>query len=151
MSNPKPLYQHMATALDAHKRCKADLALIHAGKMDQSWLELREHWTQEWFDRLDNMMEHLPHGSGLDTDWLLDANASNANKLVFNTSYHHMNDGGYTHWSDVTITVKPSLIHGYELSIRGTDRDTKDYLYEILGDAFGTVYEQETFVKELRT
>lgn len=77
--------------------------------------------------------DYLPSGSGIDSGPTLDIQASSAERLVIDLSYHHMDaHGGYDGWTDHRITVRPSLIHTVKLTISGQDRNgTKDYLYEI--------------------
>jgi len=146
----KPLYQHMASAIDAMQRCKTDAEAIrsHApGAQHESFLELREEWAMRWNDRLHAMLEALPHGSGLDTDWHYVGDKCNADRITLSISYHNMDEmGGYCGWSDLIITVKPSLIHGINLRIVGGDNELKDYLYEILSTALRETYQQEAFI-----
>jgi hypothetical protein len=146
----KPLYQHMASAIDAMQRCKADANAIRAnapGAPHESFLELREEWALRWKDRLHAMLDALPHGSGLDADWHYVGDKCNADRITLSTSYHNMDTNGfYCGWSDLTVTVKPSLIHGINLRITGGDSDLKDYLYDILSQALCELHESEAFV-----
>ena len=148
----KPLYQHMASAIDAMQRCKSDADAIrsHApGAPHESFLELRDDWAMRWADRLHAMKQELPHGSGLDTDWHYVLDKCNANRIVLSTSFHNMDEvGGYCGWSDLIVTVKPSLIHGINLRITGGDSDLKDYLYDILSQALCELHEPEAFVSD---
>ena len=91
-----------------------------------------------WFDKHEEAIEtivnnYMPSGSGFDSGTKIDLDKSTGDKLVFTTSYHHMNDGGYYDgWTDHTVTVKPSLLHGFTLNISGRDRnDFKDYAYDV--------------------
>ena len=76
--------------------------------------------------------EHLPSGSGIDAGVKIDLVKSNADKLVFEFGFHHMNDGGYYDgWTEHVLTVTPSLQSGLNLRISGKDRNQiKEYLYE---------------------
>jgi hypothetical protein len=151
MSYTKPLYQHMASAIDAMQRCKADVAAINAGNGPHaSFLPLREEWSTRWQDRLDAMLQALPHGSGLDTDWHYDVDKCNAERVTLTTSFHNMNANGYYDgWSDLVITIKPSLIHGITLRITGGNADLKDYLYDILTCALCEVHDQLDFCSDM--
>lgn len=122
MSNAH-LYVHMAHAIGAYHNCISD----------NYW---NEEWAERWLDRLDLMLKELPHGSGLDTTWTIDFDKSSGEKIVLGISYHHMDaHGGYTHWSDLKITITPSLQFGYTVACRGTDLITRSYLEEILTEA----------------
>ena len=86
---------------------------------------------------------HMPSGSGIDAGTSFDFNKSKADKLVFNSSYHTMDEYGYYgRWIEFTVTVTPSLQHRYNLNIKGNfgkDHDIKDYLYETFGWALDTI------------
>jgi hypothetical protein len=115
----RKLYQHIASRLIAIENCKK------AGNSE--WQE-RHQASIDWLVR-----EHMPSGSGIDNGTHFRASDSTAEKLVFATSFHHMDEyGGYDGWTDHTITVRPSLYHGIVLAISGRDRnEIKDYLYEV--------------------
>jgi len=86
-----------------------------------------------WEDKIYNLTEMLPSGSGIDSGITIDDEASTAEKLVLNLSFHHMDDGGfYDGWTDHTVTVTPSW-EGINVDIDGDDRDgIHDYLGEML-------------------
>ena len=95
-----------------------------------------------WVDRHEDTIESLvkdfmPSGSGFDSGTKLDLDASHADKLVFTTSYHHMNEAGYYDgWTEHTVTVTPSLQHRYNLRISGRNRnDIKDYMRQTFDQA----------------
>lgn len=75
--------------------------------------------------------ESMPSGAGFDAGTRLDNN-STPEKLVFRTSFHHMNETGmYDGWTEHNVTVRASLVHGLSLSISGRDRNgIKDYIAE---------------------
>ena len=68
----------------------------------------------------------------LPNDAKLDLDASHADKLVFELSFHHMNENGFWDgWTDHTVVVTPSLQHAFNLRISGRNRDDiKDFLHE---------------------
>ena len=76
----------------------------------------------------------MPSGSGFDSGTKFDFDKSTPNKLVFQTSYHHMNQNGYYDgWTEHTITVTPSLQFGFDAVIGGRDRNGwKEYAYEVV-------------------
>lgn len=77
--------------------------------------------------------EYMPSGSGFDNGTTIDLDASREDRLVFNTAFHHMNEGGfYDGWTEHTVTVKPSF-WGTSIKVGGRDRNLiKDYI----GDTF---------------
>ena len=67
--------------------------------------------TTEQRTRLDwcaeNIVELLPHGSGIDTDWLLWGRLRNRN-VVCICSYHGMDEhGSYDGWQDFKVVLHP--------------------------------------------
>ena len=86
---------------------------------------------------LDNLARRLlPSGSGIDAGVTLDILASTPERVVFRTSFHHMNDAGmYDGWTDHQVIVTPSLAFGFKLRVTGRDRnEIKDYLAELFQD-----------------
>ena len=79
-------------------------------------------------DRIKEIMEGAPRGSGFDSGTTLGDKSSNK-KLIFYTEYHHMNDCGfYDGWTDHTITVTPGF-YGLNLVVAGKNlNDIKDYI-----------------------
>lgn len=93
----------------------------------------------EWQDKHEESIEkiinqYLPSGSGIDSGVKLDLENSNDQKLVFNSSFHAMDENGYyDRWIDFTLTVKPSLSFGFTQDIKGKFgkyQDIKEYLYD---------------------
>ena len=126
------LYQAIARLLEARENC------VKVGN---------DEWFAKHTSRLNELTHnYMPHGAGIDNGVTIDIAKSNSNKLVFHTSYHHMDDNGiYDGWTDHTITVTPSLANGIDVRISGSNRnDIKDYLYEV----FYTVLRIE--IKELQ-
>ena len=82
-------------------------------------------------ERLDNL---LPSGSGFDQGTSLVS--ASCNKIVFTTSFHHMDENGfYDGWTDHTITIKPSLITSFDVNVSGRDkREIKNYIAEVFND-----------------
>ena len=96
----------------------------------------------EWQTRHENDLIHLvkefmPSGSGIDAECQMDYDASNPEKLVFTTSYHHMNEAGYYDgWTEHKVIVTPSLVKEFALKITGRDRnEIKEYLHEVFYSA----------------
>jgi hypothetical protein len=82
----------------------------------------------------------MPHGSGFDNGTELDTKTSAREKLIFATSFHHMDDNGsYDGWTEHTVTVRPSLVHGFGLTVSGRNvRGIKDHIAEAFESALST-------------
>lgn len=116
------VYQRIATLLQAVDNCKK------SGNTE---------WQYKHEDRLDALVRnHMPSGAGFDNDTKLNT-ASTPNRLVFDTSFHHMHDNGmYARWTEHSVIVTPDLASGFDLKITGRDyRDIKDYIGEVFHSA----------------
>jgi len=88
-------------------------------------------WETKWEKRIEQLLDLLPSGIGFDNGTKLNEEKTcPRSKVVFNTGYHHMNEGGYyCGWTDHRVTVKPDLLHGFTVSISGRNvNDIKDYM-----------------------
>lgn len=76
--------------------------------------------------------QYMPSGSGFDNGTTLDLTRSNANRLVFFTAFHHMDEhGGYDGWTDHEVWVSPDLCFDFTLRVTGRDRNQiKDLIHE---------------------
>ena len=112
------LYKHFSGTLQAYQNC------IKTGN---------EIWEKKHLEKLNAMIDELPHGSCIDSDVELNLEKSNPNKLVFNFSFHFMDENGmYDGWIDYKLTVIPDLYNDFYLNITGRNKqEIKDYLYEI--------------------
>jgi len=98
-------------------------------------------WMQKHEDRIHEIEDNfLPHGSGIDSGCKIDLDKSTGEKVIINTSYHHMNDVGmYEGWTEHKVIVSPSLMHGFILRITGSNRhDIKTYLYDLFYESLNT-------------
>lgn len=119
----RKLFQRIATRVDARAICaKANNA--------------------EWFSRHEDaaiaLTKHfMPSGSGVDCGTAIDLDKSTGERLIFTTSFHHMDDaGGYDGWTNHSVFVIPSLQFGFLLRITGRDRNgIKEYLHELFSHA----------------
>ncbi len=112
------LYRKLASLVDARIRCLANQGT---------------EWVKRHTQAIGVLVaEHCPSGAGFDNGTKLDLDRSTGEKLVFDTSFHHMNDGGYYDgWSEHTVAVVASLLSGFDLRISGRDRnDIKEYIAE---------------------
>lgn len=117
------VYQTIASCVDARLRC-----IEHQEQQPH----LAE-WIDKHRERADMLVyQYLPSGSGFDSGTKLDWDRSTGDKLVFHTSFHHMDQhGGYDGWTEHDVIVHPSLIHTLDLRVRGRNRnDIKDYIHE---------------------
>jgi hypothetical protein len=106
----EPLYRRLASAVDARATCE------RTG--NDEW-ERRHRATVQAL-----VCEYMPSGSGFDSGTQLDWDKSTGEKLVFLTSYHHMDGVGmYDGWSEHTVTVRASLLFGFDMKISGRDRN----------------------------
>ncbi len=127
MSKITKAYAVLANAVAARSNC-----------LKSSNVEWLEHWTEL---AREIVSELFPSGSGFDNGTKLDFDASNGDKLVFRTAYHHMNDGGmYDGWTEHDVIVTPSLWAGYHVKITGRDRNQ---IKEYIADSFHTALSAE--------
>lgn len=123
----RPLYQALATKIQAILNCQ------ESGNME---------WEQRHAESVDSLTkQHMPSGGGFDSGTQFDDVASKPERLVFTTSFHHMNDvGSYDGWTDHSVIVTPSLANGFNLRITGRNRnDIKDYIHESFDVALRTI------------
>jgi hypothetical protein len=94
-------------------------------------------WKDKHKDYIDLECKKLPHGSGLDAGVTLDLENSTPSKLIFDLSFHHMDDNGYYDgWTDHKLIVTPEFGH-YHIKITGQNkREIKDYLSQLFYEVF---------------
>lgn len=122
----EPVYRRLASIVQALRNCTA------SGNTE---------WYAKHAERAELIARDLlPAGSGIDSGTTIDLDRSTPNRLVLNTAYHHMDDGGsYAGWTEHTVIVTPDLQSGYNLRITGRDRnDIKEYLHQTFAQALET-------------
>lgn len=122
----RPLYTLLASAVVARANCADSNA----------------EWFDRWSDRITNMVrEFMPSGSGFDNGTNIDVDRSNADRLMFITAFHHMNEGGfYDGWTYHTVTIRPCLLNGFSVTVSGKNRnDIKEYIAENFDRALRTL------------
>ncbi len=127
LKNSDKLYRRLATLVSAYHRCVETKNTL---------------WEEKHEEEIERLVKNfLPSGSGFDSGTTIDIDASTGEKLVFTTSYHHMNDGGYySGWTEHVVTVRASLQFDKDIKISGRDRnDIKDYIHEEFDRALGEV------------
>jgi hypothetical protein len=119
----KHLYRELARLVTARLNC------IDSGNVG---------WKLKHQERIESLVRrYMPSGSGFDTGTHLDLGASDGERLVFFTSFHHMNEAGYYDgWTDHAVRVYPDLADGYRLVIGGRDRNgIKEWIVEVFDAA----------------
>lgn len=111
------LYQKFARTLQAYITCVEkgnDYSVTHKQTMDSL------------------VRGYLPSGSGFDVGCKLDTVNSTPERLIFHTSFHHINENGmYAGWSAHKVIVTPSLAFGLNIKVTGRDKnEIKDYIAE---------------------
>jgi len=135
----RTVVQEIASLIDARLTC-LERAERDTGNSSRDWA-LTHRLTLGAL-----IKERLPSGAGLDNGVQLDLARSTPEKIVLVTAFHHMNETGmYDGWTDHTITVRASLLHGVKLTISGLNRDEiKDHLHEIFNEALLAPFEPDT-------
>lgn len=84
-----------------------------------------------------------PSGSGFDNGTILDNDKTRDNRLVFSTSFHHMNDVGmYDGWTKHEVIVYPTF-YGYALRVTGRNRNNiKEHISEVFRNFLDTETER---------
>ena len=96
----------------------------------------------EHLDR-DGIEDQLPSGSGFDNGTRVVWEESSRNKVVLETSYHHLNENGfYTHWTEHRIIITPDLPFGFKMDTSGDD-NVSGMFYDYLADLFYDVLNSE--------
>lgn len=106
------------------------------------WEPPAGEWSDKRQERLDSIMAEMPSGSGWDLGTKLGDYSKS--KIVLHGAFHHMNgDGYYDGWTEHNIVIRPSLSHGFELTVTGRDRNgIKDYLAEMFQDVLSREWEE---------
>jgi hypothetical protein len=132
----RPLYKHLASRVGAIANC------IAAVPSNEVWRPKHEA-AVDWL-----VKEHLPSGSGFDAGTKIDISRSSRERLVFSTSFHHMDEhGGYAGWTGHEVIVTASLQFGISLRITGRNRNgIKDVIHE----AFSLALEGEVEDADVR-
>lgn len=118
MTTPRKVYQLIASALQARINCE------HTGNAE---------WHTKHTETINTLVETLlPRGAGFDNGTKFDFDKSKPNRLVFNTSFHHMDTyGSYDGWTDHSVIITPDLACDFDIRVTGWNRnDIKDYIVE---------------------
>lgn len=122
MESASKFYSRIANKLVAYDNC------VKSG--NNEWLVKHERELNELVEN------YLPIGSGFDNGTKFNWGESNRNKLVFDTAFHHMNEGGYYDgWTEHKVIITPDLLFGFNIKITGRNRnDIKEYITQMFND-----------------
>lgn len=100
--------------------------------------ETRKQYLDKAVENIEDEIEKLPSGSGLDDGIRLNYELSKPERLVFYFSFHHMDENGYYDgWTAHQIIITPSLQRQFNTRITGRDRNQiKEYLYDLFSEIF---------------
>jgi hypothetical protein len=115
-------YQDVAQTFNAYNNC------IKSGNKE---------WENRHANNLEDLVEkYLPRGSGFDNGTKFNWDESKDNKLVFDTAFHHMNEGGYYDgWTEHKIIITPDLVNDFNVKITGKNRNNiKEYIHSCFSD-----------------
>ena len=131
-----PTLKEAAQRVSVAQRCAQLLQSILNCEKSGNW-----EWRDRHTTRLEKLVrEAMPSGSGFDAGTTLDMDQSTPERLVFTTSFHHMDEsGGYDGWTDHRVSVRPSLVFSLLVTVSGRDRNQiKDYIAETFHSALTT-------------
>lgn len=95
-----------------------------------------QEWLARWDERITQLENRLPHGSGLDGRVEVLRETTSFRQIVIATEFHHMNEHGYYDgWTQHTVRVFPTFV-GLDATVSGRDRNQiKEYLAEVFTTA----------------
>ena len=94
-------------------------------------------WADTHKEAIDILCQHLPNGSGIDTGTQLDIDNSTNKRIVFNLSFHHLNENGYyTNWTNHSVIVTPEF-GSFDIKITGRN---SNYIKEYLNETFSNIF-----------
>lgn len=97
--------------------------------------QVKEDFRQPHEDLLSELLDLLPHGSGIDAGIKLNEDETKEDKIVFD--FHMDENGYYDGWTEHKLIITPSLTDTFDYKITGRNRNQiKDYLYDLFSDVF---------------
>jgi len=107
-------------------------------------VKLNNEWVEVWEKNINELIETLPHGSGVDGETKFNYEESKNDKLIINSAYHFMDDNGfYDGWTDIQIILKPDWSR-VDLNVKGIFpkkySDIRNYLEELFMESFEENY-----------
>jgi hypothetical protein len=130
MNNPtKPELPNILALYDACRTCEE--------RNNDKWA------TKHWDNIRQTLLDVLPHGSGIDSDWHFE---DNGNYIKCHNSYHRMNDVGmYDGWIGFSIYIRTdrrNIFGNLAWRIVGTfgkHQDIKEYLDDLFTETLNTL------------
>ena len=118
----RKFYQELAHYFNAYNNC------IKIGNKEYETIHRQN---------IEQMIDSLPHGSGIDGKTEFNFNKSRENKLIIDSSYHCMDQNGYYDgWIDFSIIITPSLLFDINIVITGKFRKKYESVKEYLEETF---------------
>ena len=98
-------------------------------------------WIEAAEERQERIVNLLPSGSGFDSGTKLES-ATNK-KIVFSTSFHHMDENGYyCGWTDHKVVVQADFVGGFDLTVSGRNRNNiKEYIADTFCNMLNSDFE----------
>ena len=97
-----------------------------------------EYWQIKDEETIAKICSHLPSGSGFDMGTELLQDESTNRKIVFKTSFHHMDEyGGYDGWTEHKVIITPAF-GGFHVKVTGRN---KNGIKEYIADCFYSIFE----------
>jgi hypothetical protein len=119
------MYMKLVKTIDAYKRCVANG---------------NEEWELIHKQTIDDIINSLPHGSGIDGITTVNFDKCSDKMIWLNSSYHAMDEYGmYDRWIDFSIVITASLLFGFDLHVYGRFgkySDAKDWIMDVFGQDF---------------
>jgi len=126
--NAMPLYQFIASKLIAMENCQRSE---------------NTDWADKHRAAIETAVEAaMPHGSGFDSGTDFDFISSTPERLVFATSFHHMDEhGGYSGRTHHQVIVTPSLAFRFTTRVTGRDHnEIKAYIADLFNHHLAEEY-----------
>lgn len=140
MARNLPLYQAIATALDAYVRCAGDNANESQASWESTWRDVLARYARN----------NLPNGSGFDCTPEIDSTFYR-NRIVVTGSYHAMGEhGGYDGWRDFRVTIRPDLMHGFTVTVSGARGEMAKYIGDTYAEALRAVVDIDSAISRVR-
>jgi len=118
----RKFYQELAHYFNAYNNC------IKIGSKEYETIHRQN---------IEQMIDSLPHGSGIDGKTEFNFNKSRENKLIIDSSYHCMDQNDYYDgWIDFSIIITPSLLFDINIVITGKFRKKYESVKEYLEETF---------------
>jgi hypothetical protein len=100
-------------------------------------------WVERHEAAIEEIVNKLPFGSGIDNGHTLDYDESSSDKIVINSAYHVMDSNGYyRRWINYRVVITASLQFGFEVAVRGAfsrhkdGNDVREYLEDLYANCF---------------